>query len=190
MFVAVFEGVCYTVFVPGKELVCGQHIDPVDLRELCRNLRNKLHHHLLQQSSPNTANRASADPTQPPSKRNKLATASGCPTTSSPSCRYQLRSPQQRKSPRQPVRNTPKSTPPRIFDPPTTSLPPPPPSSSSSSSSSLSDCGGGVGEVARLWESLPESAFDLLDRCLELHPQRRVSAEEALQHPFLADVVR
>ena len=161
----------------GKELVCGQHVDPVDMRELCRNLRSKLL--LQQQQQPSTVNPAPTEiVTQPPSKKNRLNTNGGCvvPTTSSPSCRYQLRSPQQRKSPRQLSRHNNSQS-------PTTTTP-----SSSSSSSSPTDNDGD--SVVKSWQSLPESAFDLLERCLELNPLRRVSAKDALQHPFLADVVR
>lgn len=32
--------------------------------------------------------------------------------------------------------------------------------------------------------AIPESAFDLLGKCLELDPRRRISAAEAMQHPF------
>lgn len=31
-----------------------------------------------------------------------------------------------------------------------------------------------------------EMAFEFLDLCMELNPQKRVSAAEALQHPFLS----
>ena len=34
----------------------------------------------------------------------------------------------------------------------------------------------------------PDMAYDLLARLLELDPARRISAEEALKHPFLSDV--
>ena len=34
--------------------------------------------------------------------------------------------------------------------------------------------------------NIPSEAFDLLQRCLELNPATRISATEALKHPFLA----
>ena len=164
--------------------MCGQHIDPVDLRELCLNLRRKLHDQQQQQQHFLTHNTTSLDAAQPPSKRNRPTPGGGCPPMSSPSCRYQLRSPQQRKSPRQLTqRNSPKSNPPpQISESPAVTL--------ISPSSCSSPTEGVGGEVAKSWQSLPESAFDLLERCLELNPLRRLSAAEALQHPFLADVVR
>lgn len=35
-------------------------------------------------------------------------------------------------------------------------------------------------------EVLPESLFDLVDRCLTVNPKARISAEEALRHEFFA----
>jgi serine/threonine protein kinase len=32
---------------------------------------------------------------------------------------------------------------------------------------------------------MPESVYDLLDKCLSLNPRDRISASEALQHAFL-----
>ena len=45
-------------------------------------------------------------------------------------------------------------------------------------------------EYARLlgedggWPTVPDSAYDLLDRLLDLNPATRISAEEALNHEF------
>ena len=47
-----------------------------------------------------------------------------------------------------------------------------------------------TGGLVKSWETLPDSAYHLLERCLELNPARRISAEEALQHTFLADIAR
>lgn len=106
----------------GKELVCGQQIEPVDLRELCRTLRRMLHTHLQQQHKHQQSSR---------------------------SCN---------KHP--------------------TDIPQP-----------VSVCSNmNVLEVTKSWQSLPDSAYDLLYRCLEMNPAKRVTALDALQHPFLADV--
>ena len=36
---------------------------------------------------------------------------------------------------------------------------------------------------------IPLSAFDLLSKCLDVNPNTRISAKEALQHPFLKDEI-
>ena len=35
----------------------------------------------------------------------------------------------------------------------------------------------------------PDSVYDLLERCLEVVPNKRITAEEALNHPFFKDNV-
>lgn len=37
------------------------------------------------------------------------------------------------------------------------------------------------------WRTVPDSVFLLLHRCLDLNPDTRITAEQALQHPFIAD---
>ena len=39
--------------------------------------------------------------------------------------------------------------------------------------------------VAQL--EFPDAAYDLLERCLEVDPAKRISAKEALAHPFLSN---
>jgi len=36
---------------------------------------------------------------------------------------------------------------------------------------------------------IPQDAWDLIDRCLTVDPERRISAEDALNHPFLLEGV-
>ena len=36
------------------------------------------------------------------------------------------------------------------------------------------------------WNQVPDSAYDLLGHCLDLDPWSRLTAKQALQHPFLA----
>ena len=38
-----------------------------------------------------------------------------------------------------------------------------------------------------VWGEVPQSAYDLLHRCLDLDPFTRITATEALKHPFMAD---
>ena len=62
-------------------------------------------------------------------------------------------------------------------------------SSSSSASSSLltGDSERTSGSADNLVEQIkfPTEAYDLLERCLEVNPMLRISAKEALAHPFL-----
>ena len=41
--------------------------------------------------------------------------------------------------------------------------------------------------ITDCWGKVPESAYDLLQRCLDLSPFTRITATEALQHPFITD---
>ncbi|XP_006758265.1 PREDICTED: cell division cycle 7-related protein kinase [Myotis davidii] len=38
------------------------------------------------------------------------------------------------------------------------------------------------------WDAVPDEAYDLLDRLLDLNPASRITAEEALLHPFFKDL--
>lgn len=38
------------------------------------------------------------------------------------------------------------------------------------------------------WDTVPDEAYDLLDRLLDLNPASRITAEEALLHPFFKDM--
>lgn len=37
------------------------------------------------------------------------------------------------------------------------------------------------------WTTAPDEAYDLLKRCLDLNPLTRITASDALYHPFLKD---
>ncbi|XP_038158411.1 cell division cycle 7-related protein kinase [Cyprinodon tularosa] len=43
-------------------------------------------------------------------------------------------------------------------------------------------------EDSRGWDRVPDAAFDLLDRLLDLNPSTRITAAEALQHPLFKDL--
>lgn len=142
--------------------MCGQHIEPVDLKELCKKLRNMLYQQPAQEKHS----------LELPSKKGRLNNGEISTTAH---CRYELRSPQRRKSPRKFILASPISNPksPTI-------------SSTTKSHDSKEAC-----DLASLWEKIPDSAYDLLYKCLELNPSERITAQQALQHPFLAgDVTR
>ena len=42
----------------------------------------------------------------------------------------------------------------------------------------------GKTNVEESWDNVPESAYELLYRCLDLNPVTRITAEQALSHPF------
>ena len=163
----------------------------MDLRELCLTLRRTLHSHLRQnhrqQSSLSHSSKHSTD-APPASKKSRLAVDSrvAISMTTNPR-RYELRSPQRRKSPRKRAQTSPRPNSKSVTG-----------GSSSSNITvrqspgvSVSVCSKmNVREVIRSWESLPDSVFDLLHRCLELNPSHRITAQEALQHPFLTDIDR
>ena len=48
-------------------------------------------------------------------------------------------------------------------------------------------CRGGSGSESDSWKQVPECAYDLLYRCLDLNPATRITAELALQHSFTVD---
>ena len=159
--------------------MCSEQIDAVDLRELCRTLRRMLHTHLQQNHKSQLALPLEKHSTTetPPSKKNKLSSSGACTVTA---CRYELRSPQRRKSPGNQAQTLSRLNPKGAADSRSTSV-----NSSVNGRGSIS-----VHELVKSWESLPESAYDLLYKCLELNPSKRITAQDALEHPFLANVVR
>ena len=44
--------------------------------------------------------------------------------------------------------------------------------------------GNDMGSGEESWENVPESAYELLYRCLDLNPATRITADQALSHPF------
>lgn len=38
------------------------------------------------------------------------------------------------------------------------------------------------------WDRVPDEAYDLLDKLLDLNPATRITAKEALLHPFFKDM--
>ena len=54
-------------------------------------------------------------------------------------------------------------------------------------SGSRCDSDGGCGSDSDSWNQVPDSAYDLLHRCLDLNPATRITANLALQHSFMVD---
>lgn len=45
-----------------------------------------------------------------------------------------------------------------------------------------------VEEEEQGWDRVPDEAYDLLDRLLDLNPATRITAAQALQHPLFSDL--
>ncbi|XP_077761524.1 cell division cycle 7-related protein kinase isoform X2 [Canis aureus] len=65
------------------------------------------------------------------------------------------------------------------------------PSGNSLCKGDSNSCGRGLNmDTANLegWNEVPDEAYDLLDKLLDLNPASRITAEEALLHPFFKDM--
>lgn len=147
----------------GKELVCVPDVPPINLKELCIRLRAPLNHH----------SRQSPDSDFEPSPVKKMRLCNG---ESKPNDHRHSSSgpkPPSRKYPRRGVNAPASDASHSRTDRCTGSFP---------STNSLSQEST---EVQPSWENIPDSAFNLLYRCLDLTPTTRITAEEALQHPFI-----
>lgn len=58
---------------------------------------------------------------------------------------------------------------------------------SSSSNNLCKDSSGGSTSDSDSWNQVPDCAYDLLYKCLDLNPATRITAELALQHSFIVD---
>ncbi|XP_076838147.1 cell division cycle 7-related protein kinase isoform X2 [Brachyhypopomus gauderio] len=57
------------------------------------------------------------------------------------------------------------------------------------SSQSRTDTSKSTGRLQdRGWDSVPDDMYDLLDKLLDLNPETRITADEALQHPVFKDL--
>ena len=164
---------------PGKQLVCIPEVQAMDLRHVCQSLR-----------PPQRLPSCSTDTDPAPSlssKRTQLlngATGTRASPVISPTTRHSQRiqpskmatSPRKRAT-RSSARLSPVKT-------PADSLP-----SSYHSRQVASDCQGDPSlnsTETESWSNVPASAYHLLYRCLELNPSKRITAQQALSHPFLA----
>lgn len=57
----------------------------------------------------------------------------------------------------------------------------------SSSNNLCKDSSGGSASDSDCWNQVPDCAYDLLYKCLDLNPATRITAELALQHSFIVD---
>ena len=137
--------------------MCEQQVEAVDLKQLCQRLRKKLH------QPPPPENHSLS----PACKRRKQTNGEA---TTATHCHYNLRSPQSSRSPKKFILTFPQSS---------------ASNSQAATNSSMKQLRGhGKSDFMRSWENAPDSAYDLLYRCLELNPLQRITAEQALLHPF------
>ena len=147
------------MIVSGKELICVPEVEPVDLRELCVRLRTPL---ILHRQSPDS------DFEPSPVKKKRLCNGDLTPSDhrhSSSGTR-----PPNRKCPRRSTNAMSNSV-----------------SHDKSEKSTVSTSPHFIPEVQDSWDNVPDSAFDLLYRCLDLNPATRITAEVALQHSFIVN---
>ena len=164
----------------GKQLICIPEVQAMDLRHVCQSLRP-----LQRPLSCST----DADPAPSlSSKRTQLlngATGTLASPVISPTTRHsqRIQSPKTATSPRKrATRSSARLSPAKT---PADSLP-----SSYHSRQVASDCQGDQSlnlTETESWSNVPASAYHLLYRCLELNPSKRITAQQALSHPFLAN---
>ena len=142
--------------ITGKELVCVPETPQVDLKKLCQSLRTSLHRS------------SDSESFKSPSKRLRLCNGESVTPDNQPS-KYStpLTSSARRKGSKKSNVATSKTTPVRS----------PKPTKEVDSYKEPSSSSG--------WENVPESAYELLNRCLDLNPSTRITAEQALSHPFI-----
>ena len=155
---------------PGKEIVCVPEVPPTDLRALCSSLRATL--------AQNQDSSANGDELAYPSSVKKSRLCNGGEITNPPKCSnsdiVSSRDLRTRNSIHRGLSNSQ-----HIGYNLSHQTEPQARVESLHTSTSMTD-------VLHSWENIPDSVYDLLNRCLDLNPLTRISAEMALQHPFLA----
>ena len=150
--------------------MCEENCQPINLQELCTSLHSSLHKTRPPLSTEDTRAMAA------PCKRGRLMSNT---SSTMPPCHYQLRSSPLAQRYRQQKSPLPS---PRSTRPKSASL-----RGGVSRPVSVSDSKG----LEVSWQNVPDCAYDLLCQCLELSPARRITAKQALLHPFLAgDIAR
>ncbi|KAM4727711.1 cell division cycle 7-related protein kinase isoform 2-T2 [Anableps anableps] len=142
----------------GKAVVCSQELPRQDLRTLCETLRGR---------------RSSADVT--------LITVASGETSATHRNFVQDDTPTHRPNDLTLKQHKQEASeiPPKLHDHSASTKAPTNQSSPSESK---------VGDDDKGWGRVPDEAFDLLDRLLDLNPASRITAAEALQHPLFKDL--
>ena len=189
-FIKAVHGTCTSVFsvcdyhvsvgeCAGKQLICVPEVQAMDLRHVCQSLRPS-------QRPPSCSTDADPAPSLS-SKRTQLlngATGTRASPVISPTTRHSQRIQPSKTvtSPRKmATRSSARLSPAKT---PADSLP-----SSYHSRQVASDRQGDQSlnsTETESWSNVPVSAYHLLYRCLELNPSKRITAQQALSHPFLA----
>ncbi|XP_071756090.2 cell division cycle 7-related protein kinase [Centroberyx gerrardi] len=174
----------------GKAVVCSRELPRQDLRTLCETLRGR-------RPSPDDevtpVPRANRDPAAPDHHKIQEDTPTHRPTEGTSEQRHQPED-EARETPvhlpakpsknshlqgnQSHSRNTETSTRPAEETPRPEKL---------ISAGAEMDCE--VREDERGWDGVPDEAYDLLDRLLDLNPATRITAAQAVQHPLFKDLL-
>lgn len=146
------------VFFKGKSVVCSRELPPQDLRVLCETLRGR-------RPSPD-------DEITPLPEANTDAASTRCFKTQDDTPTHR---------PSQKVQHKDVETLLKQHEQSGSADTAFPPKQSSQTDSK-------VEEDERGWDRVPDEAYDLLDRLLDLNPATRITAAQALQHPLFRDL--
>ncbi|KAA8587737.1 hypothetical protein FQN60_016599, partial [Etheostoma spectabile] len=152
----------------GKAVVCSRELPRQDLRTLCETLRGR---------------RAAPNEVTPLPEANKDSTAT---------CRHKIQDDTPTHRPTEGTLKQPKD---EAGEKPwslSSALPNPQQRSGNTETTRIAKQNSGtdckVKEDERGWDRVPDEAYNLLDRLLDLNPATRITAAQALQHPLFKDL--
>ena len=157
--------------VAGKSLICEPEVVPVmDLKTLCSTLRTNSSS-LSSRTGQFNSKQGEKEALPAPPKRTKHLSDREKELTPSSNSTLLLPSTNVRRSPRKQLSKD------RLL------------SGGSSGCDDSSRCESNCASQSDSdsWNRIPDSAYDLLYKCLNLNPATRISAELALQHSFIVD---